>query len=342
MQLAEHSSLDDFRHAIRSACMDDDTDECAESSHSSKISDSDNSMSCNPNQKNCKRGPYLVVSYHRQALQQTGSGHFSPIAAYDPVSDKVLILDTARFKYGPHWVDVPLLFDAMTRQDPETGLSRGFVLLSFEPRKATPFMPVSTVLQSRPKESCVKRRYAQFLQDRSSEVSWEEVHRFWTRNDTDPDLIWEVMEPTLEPLEPGYQEQLRDVRREIWRALADKLPDGHGMSEEELVRECEGSRVVCVRPEEATYVVYLASISKEKRAQELMLSSSSSSSLPDTGATLPRQQLSVEAELVAQSLFHLAESRDYCDNGGGGGGGVPGVGGDNDNDNESQEEKRKQ
>lgn len=33
-------------------------------------------------------------------LKQTGQGHFSPVAAHDPISDSVLILDTARFKYG--------------------------------------------------------------------------------------------------------------------------------------------------------------------------------------------------------------------------------------------------
>lgn len=43
---------------------------------------------------------FLIVSYNRQVLGQTGTGHFSPIGAYDEASDHVLVLDTARFKYG--------------------------------------------------------------------------------------------------------------------------------------------------------------------------------------------------------------------------------------------------
>eukprot|EP00518_Triparma_eleuthera_P011819 CAMPEP_0182466220 /NCGR_PEP_ID=MMETSP1319-20130603/11646_1 /TAXON_ID=172717 /ORGANISM="Bolidomonas pacifica, Strain RCC208" /LENGTH=232 /DNA_ID=CAMNT_0024666179 /DNA_START=183 /DNA_END=877 /DNA_ORIENTATION=+ len=47
---------------------------------------------------------YVCVSYSRGALGQTGSGHFSPLGCYDPEADAVLVLDTARFKYPPHWV----------------------------------------------------------------------------------------------------------------------------------------------------------------------------------------------------------------------------------------------
>lgn len=45
-----------------------------------------------------KTRSYLVVSYSRKELLQTGDGHFSPIGAYDVASDMVLVLDTARFK----------------------------------------------------------------------------------------------------------------------------------------------------------------------------------------------------------------------------------------------------
>lgn len=69
------------------------------------------------------------MSYDRSVLQQTGSGHFSPVGAYDPVSDKLLILDVARFKYPPHWIHLTLAYDAMTRCDPTTGLPRGYLTL---------------------------------------------------------------------------------------------------------------------------------------------------------------------------------------------------------------------
>ena len=67
---------------------------------------------------------YLCVNYDRQTLGQTGSGHFSPVAGYDALEDLVLILDTARFKYPPHWIPLHLLHAAI----PSGG--RGYATLS--------------------------------------------------------------------------------------------------------------------------------------------------------------------------------------------------------------------
>eukprot|EP01041_Mallomonas_annulata_P005126 gene5126-10250_t len=72
----------------------------------------------------------LIVSYNRAILNQTGSGHFSPLAAYHSEQDMVLIMDVARFKYPPHWVPLSTLFAAMREIDPETNCSRGIVLVS--------------------------------------------------------------------------------------------------------------------------------------------------------------------------------------------------------------------
>lgn len=69
----------------------------------------------------------LVVSYSREALGQTGDGHFSPIGGYHRARDLCLILDTARFKYPPHWVPTADLWEAMRRLDRSTGKPRGFV-----------------------------------------------------------------------------------------------------------------------------------------------------------------------------------------------------------------------
>lgn len=74
-------------------------------------------------------GAVLVVAYSRRVLKQTGDGHFSPIGAYDPASDAVLILDTARFKHPPHWVSLPVLYEAMRALDPDTGKPRGYAVL---------------------------------------------------------------------------------------------------------------------------------------------------------------------------------------------------------------------
>ncbi|KAJ1546782.1 hypothetical protein HK096_004727 [Nowakowskiella sp. JEL0078] len=55
----------------------------------------------------------LVVSYHRGTLQQTGDGHFSPVAGFNEVEGMVLILDVARFKYPSYWVSVDLLWESL-------------------------------------------------------------------------------------------------------------------------------------------------------------------------------------------------------------------------------------
>lgn len=71
----------------------------------------------------------VVASYSRAVLGQTGDGHFSPLGGYHAAKDLVLLLDVARFKYPPHWVPLPLLWQAMQAIDSDTGLSRGYLHL---------------------------------------------------------------------------------------------------------------------------------------------------------------------------------------------------------------------
>ena len=68
-----------------------------------------------------KEDSVLVLSYTRKVLGQTGDGHFSPVGGYHPARDLVLILDTARFKYPPHWVPLTLIWEAMNAKDKSTG-----------------------------------------------------------------------------------------------------------------------------------------------------------------------------------------------------------------------------
>jgi len=75
------------------------------------------------------KGPFVVVNYLRSALGQTGTGHFSPIAAWHEESDRVLILDVARFKYPPHWVKADDLWRAMHTIDDATGRHRGWLVV---------------------------------------------------------------------------------------------------------------------------------------------------------------------------------------------------------------------
>lgn len=72
----------------------------------------------------------IIASYNRQTLNQTGSGHFSPIGGYNRRTDMVFIFDVARFKYPAHWVPLLLLYESMQSIDQVTGKSRGYLLIS--------------------------------------------------------------------------------------------------------------------------------------------------------------------------------------------------------------------
>jgi glutathione gamma-glutamylcysteinyltransferase len=89
-----------------------------------------------------QHGPFLVANYARTELGQTGSGHFSPLAAWHRASDHVLVLDVARFKYPPHWVPVQRLWRAMATRDEASGLLRGWLALSRPSPSAKPAWPV--------------------------------------------------------------------------------------------------------------------------------------------------------------------------------------------------------
>ncbi|KAJ2957888.1 hypothetical protein NQZ79_g6484 [Umbelopsis isabellina] len=75
---------------------------------------------------------HMVISFSRKTLGQTGDGHFSPIGAFHPKSNKALVLDTARFKYPSYWCSAKVLYDSLMPIDKETGRSRGYFLLSYD------------------------------------------------------------------------------------------------------------------------------------------------------------------------------------------------------------------
>ncbi|MCB9679662.1 MAG: phytochelatin synthase family protein [Alphaproteobacteria bacterium] len=78
-------------------------------------------------------GDWLVVNYDRREVGEAGGGHLSPLSAYDPETDEVLLLDVAGYKYPPHWVPLERLFAAMDTRDGESGRSRGWVVVRQRP-----------------------------------------------------------------------------------------------------------------------------------------------------------------------------------------------------------------
>lgn len=75
-------------------------------------------------------GNVMLVNYLRERLGQGDPGHISPIAAHDAASDRILVLDTAAYKWPATWVTTSDLFDAMNTTDPASGKTRGYVEVS--------------------------------------------------------------------------------------------------------------------------------------------------------------------------------------------------------------------
>lgn len=75
-------------------------------------------------------GKFVLVNYARATFGQVGGGHWSVLAAFDEDSDKVLILDVAKYKYPPVWVNIDALRQAIATLDTTSQKARGLVLVS--------------------------------------------------------------------------------------------------------------------------------------------------------------------------------------------------------------------
>ncbi len=74
-----------------------------------------------------QKDDYVLVNYKRSALQQKGSGHISPLGAYDKQSDSLLIMDVNPTQAGWVWVNIRTLISAMNTYD--TIENRGYLLI---------------------------------------------------------------------------------------------------------------------------------------------------------------------------------------------------------------------
>jgi hypothetical protein len=75
-------------------------------------------------------GDYVIINFERSEIGQEYMGHISPLGAYDAKADRFLVMDVARYKYPPVWVDAATLFRAMNTKDIVAGKTRGFVLVT--------------------------------------------------------------------------------------------------------------------------------------------------------------------------------------------------------------------
>lgn len=73
-------------------------------------------------------GSVIIVNFDYGHILDSKGGHFSPVAAYDEGSDRVLVLDVARHKNGWFWIEIKKLLKAMNTLD--EGTLRGFLRVS--------------------------------------------------------------------------------------------------------------------------------------------------------------------------------------------------------------------
>jgi hypothetical protein len=73
---------------------------------------------------------WVLINFYRPALNQSGGGHVSPLAAYDPDTDQFLMLDVARYKYPAFWVKTSDLWNAIHTIDHDAKKYRGLIILS--------------------------------------------------------------------------------------------------------------------------------------------------------------------------------------------------------------------
>lgn len=301
-----NSTIDDFRRVVKETC-------------SSSTSEDDQPTS------------FLVVSYTRKVIGQTGTGHFSPIGAYDEESDYLLVLDTARFKYGVHWIPLKLMFDALTPLDPDTGKSRGYIVLSYngvsKDRKLgngqLSHLPLSVLFESKMSKDYLRRTYKQYLMrsmndDDGEKINLSSVASFWTQNYTNNTFVWELIEPQLQPVDSYDIETVSSVR-DLIKELIDldlaketklQMPKTLFMTAKESSGfpggECCTSstcntvqRLIKISPAEAIFVIYLASLPVDSRRDIVYRKQQPKAS--DVSDTV-RQQLLAEASLISYAL----------------------------------------
>ncbi|ORX54983.1 Phytochelatin-domain-containing protein [Hesseltinella vesiculosa] len=168
---------------------------------------------------------FLVISFSRKTLGQTGDGHFSPIGAYNPDTKMVLVLDTARYKYPSYWCSLDVLYESLHPIDSETGRPRGYFLISYDQdhppvKLCQPDASSSTAADgaatSSPTSSPATARPPALVPP-STPLNWATVaHSFCKRI---PENMWSEKPRTLED---AVKVVLRNVPPQFTRVLANQ------------------------------------------------------------------------------------------------------------------------
>lgn len=246
-----------------------------------------------------------------------------PLAAYDRASDSVLILDTARFKYGAHWTKVPLVFDAMKPVDPDTGKSRGYAILSFAPKRndnisveisnnQTEGLPVekcnnmiktselstqpaSILFRSKMNQKELRKIYKEYISSlreekyKENDIPYGLVRAFWCESRDESD-VWKIIEPLL----INNEEEIK-MLHQIRNLLLD-LMDACNAINNNKIDTLKDTLLTRVSLEETLFFIYLATLSKEKRYEVVM-------NVKSEGASeMLRKEVIKEADRIASAI----------------------------------------
>lgn len=205
---------------------------------------------------------FLIAAFDRQALGQTGTGHFSPIGGYHAERDLVLILDVARFKYPPYWVPLAKLFTAFRTIDPVSNRARGYMTVG---KSTSP--PLSALMRIRNPSKIVTdlRMIASFIEEYVNRSPRPQVRELFGSLQALGASVWDV----FSLLGSGYEltcehfahyssvlEQLRSM--ELASSVAGGSPTPEPQAESSaVVRSRDGCEVV-VRPSDLLNMLLLS------------------------------------------------------------------------------------
>jgi hypothetical protein len=222
-----------------------------------------------------------------------------------------------------------LLFDALQPVDPDTGKSRGYAVLSYDrlgdvsaedgnDAILSSNLPISVLFGSKKSKDHLRREYKNFLANDNDEstkgVRLQSVVSFWTRNHTENNLVWELVEPQLQPVDPADVELVMSMRRLIKSLIeADEQDKAFAMIHPDMLltsRESVGDccmkdshivRALDISPGEAMYVIYLASLPLDMRLDVVNKNLND-----DNDTSAAKKQLLAEADLISLAI-------DSCD-----------------------------
>ena len=145
---------------------------------------------------------YILCNIHRMQLGQEGGGHYLPVMAYNIKYDYALIFDCARYKYNSRWHKVKILFEAQTKKDSITNLSRGFVIAIKNINKNKYYITKDKILSINNQniENFLNKIKFNTLIDLANILNWLIINEFIIEDD----VLWNERKDLWEKIIPDF------------------------------------------------------------------------------------------------------------------------------------------